>query len=62
MTGIEVIILIINLGFSCHLNKKLVDLENEVHYGTYPSDAFPDDPRLDDSGIEVCGWRIGGEY
>lgn len=42
---INIIIFVINLWVACDLNKKVEKLETELHYGTYPSESFPDDPR-----------------
>lgn len=48
MLEILAVVLAWDIYYSVETRIKYRELENEVHYGTYPSDAFPDDPRLDE--------------
>lgn len=45
MIEILAILLSWSIAYSIDTRIKVKDLETELHYGTYPSDMFPDDPR-----------------
>jgi hypothetical protein len=38
-------LLVMNLALTAYLYLKVLRLDIEMHYGTYPSDMFPNDPR-----------------
>jgi hypothetical protein len=50
------IFFVLNLIVTCQMNKKMSDISIELHYGTYPSESFPDDPRhRETKWYEICG-------
>ena len=56
MIELQIILFAVNIWVTCNISKKLDDLSNEVHYGTYPSESFPSDPRL--KPPKTCWERI----
>jgi hypothetical protein len=53
MIEFQIIIFILHIALASHFESRIDALETELHYGTYPSDMFPDDPRNDNIECET---------